>query len=137
MGLPAMDFKVRAAKYRRPITFALAGGINTGIDLAVFSLLLLAGAVSPALAQAGGYTAGLVSSFFFNKHLTFQNRAEGLRQGVLFLLVNAVTLLIGIGAICFFHNLIGLQEHIAKLLLVTPITMTLNYLGYKKVVFVR
>jgi len=116
------------------MTFAIVGVINTVVDFCVFSLVLLF--VSVPFAQASGYTAGLICSFFLNKYVTFKNYSKSLRQWFLFLLVNGFTMLVSTFVISFLHSL-GLQEHLAKLLFVTPLTMTLNYLGYTYVVFAQ
>ena len=131
------NLKTIIIKYRQPITFAFVGVINTGVDFLVFTVVLLAGTAGVIAAQAMGYIAGLTCSFFLNKYITFKNNTKSLRQGILFLMVNGVTMLISMIVIYFFHSIVGVQEHIAKLFFVTPITMVVNYLGYKYVVFVN
>ena len=118
------------------IAFGLVGVLNTGVDFALFSLLrVLFPDTNEVFAQAGGYAAGLVCSFFLNKYVTFKNRTRGIRQATRFLLCNAVTLGVSMGAIYLFHSVLGWQEHLAKLFLVTPLTMALNFFGYKLWVF--
>jgi len=124
-------------KYRKPITFAFVGVINTGVDFSMFSLVLFFTPVNVLVAQAVGYTAGILCSFFLNKYVTFKNRTKSVKQALLFLLVNVVTMLISVIAIYFFHVLMGIQEHLAKLFLIAPITMVLNYSGYRYIVFVE
>ena len=125
--------KAIISRHKRVITFAIVGIINTSIDFAVF--FLVGSVMSVVVAQATGYTAGLICSFFLNKYVTFKNKSKSLRQGFLFLLINIIMMLISMIAIYFFHNILGIQEHIAKLFFVTPITMILNYLSYKYIVF--
>jgi len=126
-------FKAMLTKYRRPITFAIVGVINTAVDFCIFSIICLFATVP--VSQAAGYITGLTCSFFLNKYITFKNNTKNFKQIFLFLLVNGITLITSVAAIYLFHNIIGIQEHIAKLFFVTPITMVLNYLGYKYIVF--
>ena len=128
--------KVLITKYRSFIAYSLAGVINSAVDLLFFTALLLFGA-NIVFAQATGYASGLISSFFLNKYFTFKNNARSLRQVILFLLVNGVTMLTSMVAIWFFHVYVGIQEHIAKLFIVTPIVMLLNYSGLRYLVFVE
>ena len=129
-------FTRKLTRYHQIIVFALVGVFNTGVDFGLFSLLRYTQPqLGEELAQAAGYTAGLVCSFFLNKYVTFQNRTSGFRQTLLFILCNAATLSISVGAIALFHGMLGLQEHLAKLFLVTPLTMTINFLSYKFIVF--
>jgi putative flippase GtrA len=123
-------------RHREVVVFAAAGLVNTGVDFAAFSLLL---ALMPGLkteyAQAAGYCCGLVCGFFLNKYVTFRSNAAWGWQAVRFALCNLFTLGVSVGCIRLFHGVLGIQEHIAKLFLVTPVTMVLNFLLYKFVVF--
>lgn len=123
-------------KYREYILFVLAGGVNTVLDFGVFSLLL---AVRPEWgevpAQALGYTCGLVCGYFLNKYVTFRSNAKGATQAVKFVLCNMFTLAVSMGLIHVFVSVLGAQEHLAKLFLVSPVTMVINFVLYKFVVF--
>lgn len=125
--------KVLFAKYRSFVAYSLAGVINTAVDFSVFTLFLSLG-VNIAVAQAAAYSSGLVSSYFLNKKVTFKNNTTSVRQILLFLIVNGVTMLISVAAVYFFRTALGFQEYIAKVL-VTPIVMLLNYTGLRYVVF--
>jgi len=129
--------KTLVKKYRQFITFSCVGVINTGVDFLVFSLVLFVASASISVAQVAGYISGLICSFLLNKYITFRNNAKNHWQGFLFLIVNGITMVISVVAIYFFHNTLGIQEHIAKLFFITPITMVLNYFGYKNIVFMQ
>ena len=120
-------------KYRRQIIFAIVGGLNTAADFAVFSLLVWAGLL-PWIAQGCGYAAGMINSYFMNKYITFKSRKRSLRQTLLFFAVTGATLGLSMLAVWLLHDVLGLHGLIAKLL-VTPVVMVLNYLGYSKIVF--
>lgn len=121
-------------KYRSFVVYSFVGVINTTIDFLVFTIMIFFG-VNALIAQAAAYSSGLTSSFFLNKYVTFKSKKKSIKQLILFLLVNGVTMATSIAAIYFFHILLGIQEHIAKIFFVTPIVMLLNYSGLKYIVF--
>lgn len=121
--------------HRTVLVFALVGGLNTLVDLGVFTLLTELTAVPSALCQGAGYMAGMVNSYFFNKYVTFRSSARSLRQTVLFFAFTGLTLLLGMGLMWLLHDRLGLNKYAVKFLLVTPGVMALNYFGYKRVVF--
>ena len=122
-------------RHKRPLLYIIVGGINTGVDFAVFKLFYLFTPLAAPFCQAISYTAGVVSSFVLNRNLTFRDSARtGLtRQAGRFILVNLVSWLTGIVGI---HLLLlaGLPTLLAKIA-ITFVTAVLNYLGYKWFVF--
>ena len=130
-----IQIRTLIAKYRQYIIFALVGVINTGVDFGVFSLAFLLINTNVIIPQIFGYVAGLACSFFLNKHFTFRSKTNSMRQAILFLAVNIFTLSVSLIAMHLLSNVIGIQEHIAKLFFVTPLTMVLNFLGYRFIVF--
>lgn len=121
-------------KCKRFILFALVGGINTAVDYGVFTLVSLLHAPS-WLGQAAGYTAGTICSFLLNRKITFRD-GEGklLRQALVFVLVNLVSLGVSSALIALLTNTLGINRYIAKIF-VTVLTMLMNYFGYKLLVF--
>lgn len=128
-------FDIFLQAHRRPATFAVVGVINTAVDFCVFSIVYAAFPVSAAAAQMAGYTAGLICSFLLNKYVTFKNNAKDFRQVLLFLLCNGIALVVSMAAIHLLHDVLGIEGHVAKIFMVTPLTMIMNYFGYKHVVF--
>jgi len=86
------------------------------------------------LCQAIGYMSGLVCSFILNRTYTFKDTEKGntFYRIARFVFVNAISLAVGmfgIGQIAKYVN-----KYIAKVL-ITFVTMTINYIGYKLFVF--
>ena len=121
--------------YQRPLLFAIVGGINTGVDFAVFHLLYFFTPLGVVLCQAAGYTTGVICSFLLNRGLTFRDgvRTAIARQAWRFVLVNLVSLLVSMLGIHLL-SLLGLPAPVAKVL-ITAVTMVMNYFGYKWFVF--
>ncbi|WP_207479380.1 GtrA family protein [Arenibaculum pallidiluteum] len=79
------------------IKFAVVGGANTVMDLAVFVALIGFG-VPPLMAHAASYGAGTIQSFFLNRSWTFGGSSAGhspWRQFGRFATVNLVSFLLG------------------------------------------
>jgi len=122
-------------RYRRPVLYIVVGGVNTGVDFAVFHILYLFTAFSPAFCQGVSYMTGVFCSFLLNRSFTFKEGAKmalGNQVGR-FLAVNLISLAIGMGGMSL---LVGVQlpTTIAKLL-ITVVTALINYFGYKILVF--
>ena len=66
--------------------FAIVGLLNTGITLAIiYGLTALS--VSYMLANAIGYVAGFINSFFMNRSWTFASRGAVVKEAAFFVLV--------------------------------------------------
>lgn len=121
-------------KYRRLILFVIIGGINTGVDFMVFIALSRLTPMRVEYCQALGYLSGLICSFMLNRTYTFKDAEKGntANKVVRFIFVNAVSLAVGsfgIGQIAKYMN-----KYIAKVI-ITFVTMAINYIGYKLFVF--
>lgn len=130
-------------KYRQPLLFCLIGGMNTAVDYAVYSaVLFLSGtrgdvsAILLLIAQVCGIAAGVANSFGMNRWFTFRHEAKGGTTGIQlirFLLVNALTLTLSYAALWALTRQ-GVNPYLAKVPVV-PLTMLVNYFGYKLFVF--
>lgn len=127
------------------IKFGLVGVMNTAVDFIVFTLLMLAG-VQYLAAQVVSYAAGTLNSYVVNKLWTFKGVKEGEAAGkaasltadrgefVRFMLLNAGTLLLSLVLLYWLKSGLGLPALLAKLL-VTGVTVVVNYIGSKLWVF--
>jgi putative flippase GtrA len=114
--------------------FQMAGALNTGADLLVF-FLLHATYVPYAAAQIMAYASGMASSYLLNKYWTFAHRRKaGLREMALFIGVNLCSLGVSLLLLYVFHSLWALPLSVSKML-TTAITLTINFVGYQRLVF--
>ena len=125
-------------RYMRVLKFGAVGLVNTAVDFLVFTLASELLLLSPAGAQSLGYGAGILCSFVLNHCITFadakkENAAGQLLRFVRFLIVNGVSWLVSAGLIGLFTGW-GMWKYLAKII-VTGVTMVLNYFGYKILVF--
>lgn len=117
------------------LRFGIVGGINTAVDFGVFFLSIATG-VPRVGAQVLGYTAGVINSFVWNKHFTFQdNEKTSIGKVLRFLIVNLFSLGVSSGAI-YYLPLVGIAVGIAKVI-VTILTLVINFVGYRLFVFGR
>jgi putative flippase GtrA len=93
--------------------FALVGMLNTGVDVAIFSLLIWTG-VSYLAAQIVSYSCGAANSYLLNKAWTFRSCGLSYPEMVRFAAVNLVSLGISIALLAFFHHVAGMGLPVAK-----------------------
>ena len=132
--------------------FAIVGVLNTMVDFAVFQTLnLTLGWVYAA--QVLGYTAGVINSYLWNSNWTFrEQRTRSLREIVLFIAVNLVSMGVSLGVIWLCREVFGITndwvaswmpkflagflkgDTVCKLI-ATVIAIAVNYLGNRLFVF--
>ena len=129
----------KAASLVQLACFCVVGGINTLVDMGIFSLIyyvfLGGNEALYGLPFAAGYLCGVACSFVLNKLVTFRDKGSAKRQWLPFLLINLVTLGIGQGAMALLR-LAGITGVLAKLITV-PVTLVINFLGSRLIVFRR
>lgn len=117
--------------------FCLVGGINTLVDMGIFSLIyyvVLSG--NPDLFYipfAIGYLCGVVCSFVLNKIFTFRDEGSTKTQWAPFLAVNLISLGAGQGGMALL-GMVSINGILAKIITV-PVTLAINYIGSKLFVF--
>lgn len=122
------------------IKFNFVGLLNTLVDMAVFALLNGLGLFYVA-AQIISYSAGTANSFILNSKITFKDRVRSKEEGfdhrqlLRFIALNLVVLGISLILMSLLISRLGLQELISKVL-VTFVTVVINFFGSRKWVFV-
>jgi putative flippase GtrA len=95
------------------IRFALVGLLNTGVDVAVFSLLIWLGV--PYLAgQIVSYSCGAANSYLLNKVWTFRSCGLSYAEMARFTVVNLVSLGISLLLLALLHERAGVGLAVAK-----------------------
>lgn len=118
------------------LKFNAVGLLNTLIDFAIFTLLTSFGLVY-ALAQVLSYSAGTANSFILNKKVTFKDSSQGDRLQLLkFIVLNLIVLGISLLLMHLLTDQLGLQVLLSKVL-VTFITVIINFVGSRKWVFLK
>ena len=96
--MPLSKLDSRYPTLAQATRFALVGLVNTGVDLAFFSLFFYVLAWHLLLANAGGFVLAASCSYLLNKTWTFADKSVGgqaVRRGVAFLAVATGGLAIG------------------------------------------
>ncbi len=133
---PPTKFHICREKYKSFLRFVIVGGINTGVDFLVFTLLNLLG-VNYLLCQLAGYGAGILNSFILNKLWTFEASRSKFNTSLQFLKfagTNLVTLGISMLGLRFLNGSLHMDLLAAKAI-VTLFIQALNYMAYKHFVF--
>ena len=101
----------------KAVRFAIVGVFNTGVDIAIFSLLLYVLDIQLLVANSVSYLAAVSNSFLLNKYWTFsENRRRGRihHQFGLFLALGLIGL--GLSNIVVWSLATYIPEIFAKLL---------------------
>ncbi|MGE4352909.1 MAG: GtrA family protein [Oscillospiraceae bacterium] len=125
-------------KYMRVIKFGAVGFVNTLVDFLMFTLSSELMSFSPAAAQSVGYGSGILCSFVLNHFFTFSDAKKESAAGeamrfIRFVVVNGVSWVVSATLMYYFTEW-GMQRYFAKVI-ITGITMVMNYFGYKVLVF--
>jgi putative flippase GtrA len=121
------------------IMFNIVGLLNTFIDFLMFTILIWFGAYY-LLAQVIAYGAGMINSFVLNSRYTFGKkgneapRPQQLNRSMRFIVWNGMILGVTLLLLMAFNEWWGLNEVVSKLI-VTVVTVVLNFYGSKKWVF--
>lgn len=150
-GIIAPEPETRLKRLIRQFSkFILVGGINTGIDFAVFNALIYAtgitGGYQLAIINLFSFSVAVVNSYFMNKYWTFQditkNREE--TKFAQFIAVSLVGAGINSGIVAAFTSIfppiLGLSPQLwanVGKLIATGASLVWNFIGYKLFVFRR
>ncbi|MEK3883098.1 GtrA family protein [Paenibacillus sp. PL2-23] len=121
------------------VSFGAIGALNTGIDVAVFALLVFFH-MHYAVAQLVAYSAGMANSYLLNRAITFRtetakrDKAVERRRRLRFLLWNGSTLALSIALLAVTRHWLMWNELAAKAV-VTVLIVGINFYGSKKWVF--
>jgi len=124
------------AEFRKFVKFGVTGALNTFIDYGLYYLLIGVFHVNGYIAQIISYSTATVNSFFINKFWTFQRRGYfKITEFGRFIMVNVLSLGFSELAMWIFNYHLGINFYICKVLL-TPVTILINFLGSRLFVFV-
>lgn len=101
---------------RQLLRYGLVGVINTGLGFLVIAILALIG-IHPFVANAAGFSVGLLASFVLNSRLTFRTNVG--REDILpFLLSFGVCYSLNIGTLVLSQSLANVHVLIPQILAV-------------------
>ena len=118
---------------REFIRFALVGLLNTGVDVAIFSLLVWLD-VSYLSAQVVSYCCGAANSYLLNKLWTFRSCGLSYTEMVRFTAVNLISLGIAVALLALLQDQAGMGLALAKGV-ATLGALAANFTGNKLWVF--
>ncbi len=118
------------------VKFALVGVVNTGVDFAIFVLLVYALGVPAWLAQIVSYSGGVANSFWLNRRWTFRAAGSGShwQEALRFAAVNGASFAAATAVLLGLHQGLAWSPAAAKAVSVF-FAMIVNYLGSRYWVF--
>jgi len=116
--------------------FALVGIVNTGVDFAIFVLLVYALGVPAWLAQIVSYGGGVANSFWLNRRWTFRAAGSGShwQEALRFAAVNGASFAAATAVLLGLHEGLAWSPLAAKVVSVFFAT-AVNYAGSRYWVF--
>jgi len=129
------------------LKFITVGFLNTGIDFGVLNILMVITGITAgifySLFKSISFLCAVTNSYFFNKYWTFQKgRNFKKNEFLVFLIISVVAFSVNVGVASFLVNVIkpikGISSFLwANLSAVAAVILTLsiNFLGYKYIVF--
>ncbi|WP_239618718.1 GtrA family protein [Cohnella mopanensis] len=125
---------LRLSESKRLAKFAIVGGLNTGVDFAVFCALVYGLGFGSFWAQAISYLVGVANSYLLNRYWTFQvKEKQSAAELVRFIVIN----LLSFGAstlVLLSLESWGTEPALAKMISVVC-SLAVNYIGYRLWVF--
>lgn len=128
--------KAQYKKHRSFVLYAIAGVINTALDYLTYAALIACTFLPVEICQACGHIVGVITSFLMNRNFAFrQARGQNpLAQGIRFLIINTITLIVSVALISLFSRILPISLYLVKIP-VTVFTTLISYTGYKFFVF--
>ena len=117
------------------IRYSLFGGIATIVDWGLFYLFNYWLGIHYAFSVSVSYFCGTITNFTLNKYYNFKNNYKNIiKQYSLFLVIALIGLLITLGLMSFFIEILKLSAIISRII-ATAIVLIYNYFGQKNITF--
>lgn len=120
------------------LRYVFSGGIAAGINIALFSFLLLTFKVWYLLASVISFSVSFVASFYMQKYWTFRDSstAQTKKQLFYYFLITAANLGINVVLMMLFVQGIGIHPVIAKAITLI-ILACWSFVVYQKYIFTK
>lgn len=116
------------------LRYIISGAFNSLLGLAVIALCMAVFAWPPLAANAAGYAAGFVLSFFLHRNFTFRSDVGLLTGGVAYVPVVAAAYLANVAVLLGFANWLHLNAYLAQIFAVAAYVIV-GFVGSSKFVF--
>lgn len=124
-----------AREWKRIIKYGIVGGMNTGVDFAVFALLVYGLGAAAIVAQPISYLCGFANSYVWNRKWTFRSdRRSGVGELVRFGIVNAVSFGVSTVVLMAIVSGLGWNALLGKAVSIVA-SLAVNYIGSRLWVF--
>lgn len=121
----------------RFLRFCITGGLNTGVDFAIYTVLTTLLAMDLYLAQVISYSAGILNSYCINRKWTFRTRSRFFSQEMVrFITVNLIVMALSIVVMKYLNEQLHWYFLFSKLATVV-FTMVLGFILNRLLVFRR
>lgn len=125
---------LRLSERMKLAKYALVGGLNTGVDFAVFCAFVYGFGMGSIAAQTISYLAGVANSYLLNRYWTFQVKSKrNMSELVRFIVINVASFAAATALLLGLEQW-GAESALAKIVSVAC-SLVVNYVGYRLWVF--
>jgi putative flippase GtrA len=138
MKMPGL--KIKNPELEQIVRYVLIGIVTTMISFGTFWALLQWTETSTHPANIISVLLAVIFAYLANKILVFRSSCKDILSLIFeilrFVLSRGISLLMEIGGVFFFHNMVSLSPLVSKLI-VSFVILIYNYLAFRLIVFKR
>lgn len=120
---------------RQEIRFLLVGGLNTIVGYGSYSILLLF-QMNYLVANTFSTIIGIIHSYIWNRNFTFKSKEKALHEIIKFVLVYALSYILGMILLYFVVQKFGCNEYLAGFFNLIFTTL-ISWFGHKYFSFAK
>jgi putative flippase GtrA len=120
--------------FSQAVKFSIVGVINTFISFIIIFFLQNVILLYYVIANAAGYSAGIINSFFWNKFWTFKSKESIKKEVLFFIIVTGVSYIVQLLAVILVKEKFGVNVNYAQLIGII-VYIILNFIGNKFLTF--
>jgi putative flippase GtrA len=125
---------LRLSEGIKMVKYAIVGGLNTGVDFAIFCLLVYGAGLGSIGAQTISFLAGMANSYLLNRYWTFQVKGKrSMTELTRFILINVLSFAVATAVLLGLEQW-GTESALAKIASIV-FSLAVNYAGYRLWVF--
>jgi len=116
------------------IRYAVVGLANTALGYSIIYAGMYFVGLGTVSANAIGYSAGFVMSFFLNRRITFRSKVKAVSAMPRFAVVNGIAYLANLATVLLLERVLGVDPYFAQAGGLFPY-LAIGYLGSRYLVF--
>lgn len=122
--------------FRQFLRYNIVGILNTVVDYMVFTILTKIAGVVYLIANPLAYGCGLINSYILNSKWTFREQSRhSAKQTTAFVAINLLAMGISTAMMWVMQHSGVIHDELVCKLVTAPVTLAINFIGNKLLVF--